>query len=76
MNAVAIQYIWQAIQESERSDEIQCAERVQVAAPTTPRYAIKSAFWAGVVQTLAADLIIGLHTNQPYADSQRRSKTI
>jgi hypothetical protein len=31
---------------------------------------------ARVVQTLTTDLNIGLHANQPYADSQRRSKQV
>ena len=33
-------------------------------------------FFSGVVQTLTADLNIGLHINQPPADNQRRSTTI
>lgn len=48
----------------------------QVAIPTTPIYPIKSYFWAGVGQTLTADINIALHANQPHADSPWRSKTI
>ena len=42
-----------------------------IIAPVSPAVEITWAFWAGVVQMLTADVIIGSRANQPHADSQR-----
>ena len=51
MNAVAMQYIWQAIQESERSDEIQFMDDELLIKAGTARLAQPRCVQSGAVAT-------------------------